>query len=479
MVRLNWGSRARRPAGKRLVLLLAMLCLFAVAVRATSASSPKPRGQQQASDTDLICPTDNASDCYPRVFQATNEFQPVREDQDLPPGLHVRLNIWTGEKEAKLHNESDDDPATFAALEGLPVDKSVVLVDRPVAPEQDPKPDAGTRPKGAPAYDPVGLVKEPGRGGGGSSSSGNSGEGHAFYDAVAVIKAVDVAVAAGQAGSEDASVVSDAAERARFATALEQLDEFAHDIYYGVKLMEDEAATQSLLCLMSGTDAVITAQQAAAVVAAALQNNPTALRAVERTWDQHKAAVCPMRGATLGETVFGSYGLMPPDGNDDDDDNTQTRQPHAAWVRSRLLAVNGLLKSETILRDFLASEGLTQVLQVLVEQTGSEYEAARARAAHLVLDNFLDASMGADLSLWNDESGPTLEGETKEPADNNRRSLDCKAGPVHAGCWSYHARRWAEAHEDDETHWSGELWRRLQDRIRGGPPREAVGHDEL
>nr|XP_027195849.1 nucleotide exchange factor SIL1-like [Dermatophagoides pteronyssinus] len=44
-----------------------------------------------------------------RLFQATNEWQQVQNDEILPKGLHVRINLETGRKEAKLLNEDNDD----------------------------------------------------------------------------------------------------------------------------------------------------------------------------------------------------------------------------------------------------------------------------------------------------------------------------------------------------------------------------------
>ncbi|ORY05420.1 hypothetical protein K493DRAFT_296471 [Basidiobolus meristosporus CBS 931.73] len=58
-----------------------------------------------SSSDDVICPGDGA--CYPRIFEATTEFQPIKEGQEIPPGLHVRLNVYTGEKEAKLMDNED------------------------------------------------------------------------------------------------------------------------------------------------------------------------------------------------------------------------------------------------------------------------------------------------------------------------------------------------------------------------------------
>ena len=38
-------------------------------------------------------------------FTATNEWQVIPENEPLPQGLHYRINLETGEKEAKLLEE--------------------------------------------------------------------------------------------------------------------------------------------------------------------------------------------------------------------------------------------------------------------------------------------------------------------------------------------------------------------------------------
>ena len=40
------------------------------------------------------------------VFHATNQWQTVKEGQSIPPGLHVQINLQTGEKQAKLMDEN-------------------------------------------------------------------------------------------------------------------------------------------------------------------------------------------------------------------------------------------------------------------------------------------------------------------------------------------------------------------------------------
>lgn len=48
-------------------------------------------------------------DVYDRdmeIFQATHQWQTVRQGQAIPPGLHVRLNLQTGRREAKLLDDT-------------------------------------------------------------------------------------------------------------------------------------------------------------------------------------------------------------------------------------------------------------------------------------------------------------------------------------------------------------------------------------
>jgi nucleotide exchange factor SIL1 len=42
-------------------------------------------------------------------FVATNEWQSIKPDQAIPKGLHVRINIQTGAREAKLLDQSEND----------------------------------------------------------------------------------------------------------------------------------------------------------------------------------------------------------------------------------------------------------------------------------------------------------------------------------------------------------------------------------
>ena len=94
------------------------------------ATVPSPRAS-----SDLICHTSHAADCYPSIFQPTEEFQVIRDDQSLPPGLHVRLNLATGVKEARLNvPEPEDAHSELIIVEKPELEENVddpQLVDEP------------------------------------------------------------------------------------------------------------------------------------------------------------------------------------------------------------------------------------------------------------------------------------------------------------------------------------------------------------
>ncbi|KAI4248982.1 MAG: hypothetical protein L6R42_009126, partial [Xanthoria sp. 1 TBL-2021] len=79
-------------------------CLLTLSTfHSARAATPSPKAE-----SNLICHTNHASECYPQIFQPTEKFQTVHDDQNLPPGLHVRMNLATGIKEARLNIPEPD-----------------------------------------------------------------------------------------------------------------------------------------------------------------------------------------------------------------------------------------------------------------------------------------------------------------------------------------------------------------------------------
>ncbi|KAK3372554.1 hypothetical protein B0H63DRAFT_485220 [Podospora didyma] len=409
-----------------LVALMSVILLGGV-TGASAAHEPAP--SPSANDVELICHTDNPAECYPKVFQPTDEFQIVKSDQDLPSGLHVRLNVYTGLKEAKINVPDEEVDSTLA---GLPVDTSMVVIEQP---EEDDGKQKLKIPANAPAYDPAGNIKAPAKDGG--SSSG------AFSESLAVLK-----------------------KGLNIDEALDMLEDISHDIYYGLKIAEDFDTVKKLFCIANtgaifregGADNEATyrrARLAALTIVSAVQNNPKALAEIEKYWTQKTGGLrtirCPDATEDLSRAVFR---LASPH---------DFRLSDPALVKARASAISGLLKSPVIRREFLATDGMGLLMQVLAQLGGEvpkpEFEPAQRQVALLILDNFLDEEMGAAVGEW-----PTGEQSRDEdcaqwskqtfPKSNGIQLADTGLTRV---CWDWHVKQLAQHHKGKSGHWSAEL----------------------
>ncbi|KAG6008935.1 hypothetical protein E4U43_000080 [Claviceps pusilla] len=385
------------------------------------------------SKSDLICHTSNPDECYPRIFQPTDEFQIVHDDQEIPKGLHVRLDMSTGKKEAKINVPDEKNPS----LEGLPVDRAMVVVEPEPQPDEDPQ--QPKMPDGAPGYEPVGKVKGP------------QHESGPFYEGLKMLK--------GGAAESGGAALDD---------ALEVLEDLAHDLYYGLKIAEDTDAVRALLCLMSSqkqqqqkpdSDQLSSPrdQQAAAILAGALQNNPTALKEVTKAWPELSQAKCVN---TRGDDVdhvdalrTRLYASVLPSRNNDG--TGATAHQAAARVKSKVAVINGLIKDSSIRAEFLREGGMSLLLSILLPQD-KEWTGAQRKVGQLVLDNFLDADMGAVLGQW--PTTPRLPDAECEAEEEEAQRAE--------GCWDYHVTRIAETTRASQGDWSRDLVDRLA-AVRG------------
>lgn len=408
------GSKhsSRLAAGPAFAFILFLICsLLVVHVSAQGEEKGAKEG------VELICSPADPQDCYPKIFQPTDQFQAVREGQELPHGLHVRLDVTTGEKQAKINDPAEVNPA----LEGLPVDSSIVVVESQDGAQDTPSNNELPVPKGAPAYEPVGKVRVP------------ETESQAFHDSLTVLKTLSL---------NDRPIDA----------ALDILMDISHDMYYGLKITEDPNAVKELLCMMSAQDVfprdrddevVKQAGHAASIIGAALQNNHKALEEVEKHWGDISTSTCAGTDQKLGQAVFNS--LLPQTPASKDASKAEGNQ--LTLTKAKAGALRGLIKSPAIRDDFLAQEGMAYVLQVLALER-PELLQAQQKLANLVLDNFLDEGMGATLGVW------PRPGEVDHD-------------------WDYQLKSLAKLHWADKDHWSGELWRRLQVarqtmRVQGG-----------
>jgi nucleotide exchange factor SIL1 len=410
-----------------LVALISLMAWSAAASTSSlSSSNEASPSASPAADVELICHTDNPAECYPKIFQATDEFQVVHDDQDLPLGLHVRLNVYTGKKEAKINVPDEND----AALEGLPVDSSMVIVERDQSGQGGEASDQVRLPPNAPPYDPAGKVKTP--------KSAKSDEGNAFYKSLAILKkGLDV------------------------DEALEMLEDISHDIYYGLKIAEDYETVRELFCLAasgsssaaSNAEASLTrARLAALTLSSAVQNNQKALAEIERHWTTKlSSSLCRSDSSEpLGTTTFV---LLGPSSSSQSSSTVADSDP--ALTKARISLLSGLLRSPILRRDFLASGGPSHLLRILIARDPQpEWLLAQRTAAFLLLDNFLDPDMGAAMGEWPTQAQlPKKECEARESKQQGNTGEEEE-------CLDWHVEQLRSRHAASD-HWSHELWSKL------------------
>ncbi|RPA96002.1 hypothetical protein L873DRAFT_1696117 [Choiromyces venosus 120613-1] len=214
-------------------LLLPYLLAVPALVTAVSArqSHNQPKHTSHEGSSELIC---HGGTCYPKVFQPTDEFQIVHDDQELPPGLHYRLNLETGLKEAKIN--VDDGSEAINSVVVLPAQEAESLPSDDHPKQRVPSSDDG-------------AIKPP---------LSASGDGVTF--------------------SESLEIILDASSRSTsdITTALLSLEDLAHEIYWGLQISAPRYVAGLLRLIRSAPDASIRSSSAL-VLGNALSNNPKAL----------------------------------------------------------------------------------------------------------------------------------------------------------------------------------------------------------
>jgi nucleotide exchange factor SIL1 len=408
---------------------LGRLFLAVTAVKTVFADSPA--APSPLADTDLICTTDNSVDCYPRVFQPTEKFQLIRDGQDLPPGLHVRLNIYTGEKEARLNIPMEDD--VESQLEGLPIEQSVVVVDQPeditAIGRQAMRDQVPQRP---PADESAGKIVPP--------QDVEGGDSEIF------IRAIDVL---------DGQHVDDGA----ITSALSDLTELSHDIYYGVEIAKRGRTLQHLVNLMS-SDSASQRRQAASIIGGSVQNNPTALKEALAAWElimQTCNKGSKTRPGCEGETLIKRL------------HDCLEKESDPAVMKAKVYALVGLIKDSTVRDDFLANRGMELLLAIFTKH-GVQWDNTRIKIAQFVTDTFLDEQMGAELGIWPTKQISALVG--------NSHCAEPKFAQADT-CWEYHLEQQVEDQDLEGRNWRLQFLKLLREARRSAEDSEGmVSEDE-
>ncbi|KKA27303.1 hypothetical protein TD95_003996 [Thielaviopsis punctulata] len=403
------------------------------------AAVPSPASESSATSS-LICHTGNPAECYPKVFEPTDEFQAVREDQDLPPGLHVRMNIYTGLKEAKIYHPEEDTDAGSSAV-AVDAAGAVLVVDHPEAQAED-----------IPSDGPMQGYYNPGT----NLAKKAMPQCTAIFDALAKLHAGDVTEG-----------------NAELDAALESLKDISHDVFYGELMLTDYDTTAALMCFSfdpasAGISPALYPRDhmASYILAGALQNNPKALNEVMEKWERLSAHTCGAGRAPLGKKVF-NQPLIAAVVDAEAVGDSQRAVEVAHKARSMVSLYSGLLQSPSFRAQFLAAGGMRHLLQLLLREE-TELKTAQRRAGQVVMDTFLDEDMGAKRGQW----------PLQAPLVGKEAETVCLAKETETSerCWDFHVERIMKKNKKDENHWSKALHEALkQERKLSGVP----GKEEL
>ena len=321
---------------------LILSSLLALATGLQGAPSP-------STEADLICHTSDRVDCYPRVFEATSEFQIIHEDQEIPKGLHVRLDLETGLKQAKLNDGSS---------EGIENTVSVIAGEEPVVINSDSEGDSGFEDQldsfqthfqkalNSEKSKNHGAVKPP--------MTGGAGDNQIFTSNTEIVYSASLS-------SPDASTV---------IPALENLEDLSHDIYWGLNLAKSTDSVQKLNTWISlPTIDTKIRSTAALLLGTAVQNNPAALTTVLDHFYNDQFPTGPL------ETVL-----------------TALVHEQLPALQTRLIyLLSELCQDASQLQKFLYKDGLDLLRTLFDSRNASDDQTAKLRQkiSNFVLDHLL------------------------------------------------------------------------------------------
>ncbi|KAF8421421.1 hypothetical protein EV426DRAFT_198984 [Tirmania nivea] len=338
-----------------LVLVLPLLSsALAFTTPSDSGSAAEALTSTQASKSAVIC---HGSHCYPRVFTPTMEWQVIEPDQEIPPGLHIRLNMQTGIREGKINipGEGSEYEAVAVELPSNGGSDSVVIVGAEEAPAPSTKPPP-------PNDDSYGAIKAP--------ITAQSEE-LPFTDSVSVIL--------------DSKAFSDT----KLNDALSSLEGLVHEMYWGLQIATPESINALLNLVHTSTNPSIR-RSAALVIGSALQNNPKALKNAIGGGEKTEVR--------LIETL-----LVALEHETDD------------FARLRIMyALSQGIRSDRTYEDFIGINGIRTLLDLFkkADTDGGEF---KGKVSTFVEDNFLNDDMKADLPPKKDQQKHHVPHDKQKP----------------------------------------------------------------
>ncbi|KAL9611794.1 MAG: hypothetical protein Q9167_003562 [Letrouitia subvulpina] len=312
---------------KKILVVLVFVRSFA----STQATVPSPKAS-----TDLICHTNRASDCYPRMFQPTETFQSVHDDQTLPPGLHVRINLATGVKEARLNipEPQEADWHSNLAIFQTPEDPTIDI-------------DMNALPQKVLRQGYIHRLP--------LDFGSDVGHGSIFSSRVADIKQ--------SATSGDLDIL---------LTSLAHLQELSHSYHWGLTLAEDERLVHTLYQLLLPTSISQEVRSLTALLlGTALHNNLPALSAMLTHFYSDEWPQGPMEAAIAA---------------------LKHEEPLSLTSRMVFL-LSALCQDRAQLARFVESDGMNLLIRVFDAQSAGrdDKDNLRRKISNFLLDRFLQA----------------------------------------------------------------------------------------
>lgn len=323
--------------------LIAFLFIALSSLLGSNGTVPSPKAS-----TELICHTNNAAECYPSTFQPTEEFQIIKDDQALPPGLHVRMNLATGVKEARLNVPEPEN--TYSDL---------VIVEKPGPDEEnennvvDLNADASVDDLNINHPDQSVLSKPPRI----RDPTFEPGEAYEFESSMSKLR-------------------NPPGEGYDFNPALIALQDLCHSGDWGLKLTKDSNVTRLLVKVFQDVSQHLSVRSGAALLlATAIQNNPDALAAALSHFYNDEWPTGPLDAVLLALVHEQSAKLL---------------------VRAVFL-LSSLCQDQDQLARFVNAGGIEALLQVFeaANGLGPEEDKLRGKIANFILDHMVDLDLAA------------------------------------------------------------------------------------
>ncbi|KAG4306397.1 hypothetical protein PORY_000385 [Pneumocystis oryctolagi] len=178
----------------------------------------------------MIC--HDKKECYPEIFEATHIFQVVRQDQILPPGLHIRINFNTGVKEAKIMDENEKEENNIILVyQNAHTQTTIINQKKPISDKYEIKPNLKIPQEDREKFS-IALT---------FLTSNNYNNSKDLIDILSL------------------------------------LEELSHELEFGIEICKSRIVVEHLIHLLKSSESVHVKKLAITVLGASLQNNPQAL----------------------------------------------------------------------------------------------------------------------------------------------------------------------------------------------------------